>query len=159
MLLTELFKKENIKVNLEAEDKEEVFEELVNLLVEAENLACRDQILEAIIKREKKMSTGIQKGIAIPHGKLKDVKRLYGVIGVSSQGIDYDALDGEPVNLLFMVVACEDEPGEHIKALQKIAGLLENKEFQTRLIHADSSNEVFSVLSEYEELKHYENLQ
>ena len=105
MILAELFSPDHIKTDLQAEDKPEVFEELVDFLTIRYELSCRDEILEAICRREEKMSTGIKRGIAIPHAKTSLVKGVIGVLGLSRHGIDYGSLDGEPVKLLFLLVS------------------------------------------------------
>jgi nitrogen PTS system EIIA component len=149
--LTELFTPERIKVGLEAEDKAEVFEELVDLLVSRYGLDCRDDILEAIQRREEKMSTGIKRGIAIPHAKTSFTRGVIGVVGVSRQGIDYASLDGEPVHLLFLVVSSEQDAGTHLAALKKIALLVENPEFLSEMVRAQDAEKAHGIMKKHEE--------
>jgi mannitol/fructose-specific phosphotransferase system IIA component (Ntr-type) len=152
MILSELFTPGRIKVRLEAEDKPEVFEELVDLLVNAYHLDIRDQILDAIRRREEKMSTGIKKGIAIPHAKTTGVKGVLGVLGVSSSGIDYDSLDGEPVHVLFLLVSAEDAAGLHLRVLKNIALLVENPDFCASIQKAGDSDSAHQTILKYEEI-------
>jgi PTS system fructose-specific IIC component/PTS system nitrogen regulatory IIA component len=86
MFLHNVYKPEFIKVGLEAEDKEEAFEELIDYFCQALNIQARDELLEAVREREAKMSTGIKKGIGIPHGKSSAVDDVYGVLGISKRG-------------------------------------------------------------------------
>ncbi len=151
-LLSELFSASRIKVNLEAEDKAEVFEELVDFLVTQYRLSNRDQILDAINKREEKMSTGIKKGIAIPHAKTTFSKGVIGVLGVSRNGIDYESLDGEPVHLLFLLVSSEEDAGSHLAALKKIALLVENPDFYPEIMAAREPETVNRIIRKYEEI-------
>jgi PTS system fructose-specific IIC component/PTS system nitrogen regulatory IIA component len=150
MLLSELFPPEFIKIGLEAEDKDEVFEELADAFCHASHLDIREDILEAIRERERKMSTGIQKGIAVPHGKSNAIDRVYGVLGISKQGIDYDALDGEPVYLLFMVIGPQSSTEKHLRILKRLAELLENPQFFTDLAAQNDPVQASAVIKKYE---------
>lgn len=152
MLLHETFPPELIKVGLEAEDKDEAFEELVDYFCQVTNSSSRDEILAAIRDRESKMSTGIKKGIAIPHGKTNAVDRVYGVLGISKKGIDYDALDGEPVYLLFLMLAPQKDSEKHLRLLKRLAELLDNPQFYTDLVSQNSSQSAYSVIKKYEDV-------
>jgi mannitol/fructose-specific phosphotransferase system IIA component (Ntr-type) len=152
MILSELFTPGRIKIRLEAEDKPEVFEELVDLLVNSYHLTIRDQILEAIRRREEKMSTGIKKGIAIPHAKTAGVKGVLGVMGISPSGIDYDSLDGEPVHVLFLLVSAEDAAGLHLRVLKSIALLVENPDFYAAVQKAADADAAHRTIVKFEEI-------
>jgi len=151
-LLHDLFSASRIKCHLEAEDKEEVFEELVDLLVTQYKTNDRDQILEAIRRREEKMSTGIKKGIAIPHAKTNFTRGVIGVLGVSDHGIDYESLDGEPVRILFLLVSSEEDAAMHLAVLKKIALLVENEGFSRDVLSAGSPEKVSRIIARYEEM-------
>ncbi len=150
--LQDLFAPSRIKCRLEAEDKAEVFEELVDLLVSQYGLDSRDAILEAIRRREEKMSTGIKRGIAIPHAKTPFTKGVIGVLGISPQGIDYESLDGEPVHLLFLLVSSEEDAGSHLAVLKKIALLVESPDFYGQVMKADGPDKVSKVIRSFEEV-------
>jgi PTS system fructose-specific IIC component/PTS system nitrogen regulatory IIA component len=150
--LYEAFPPELIKVNLEAEDKDEVFEELVNKFCEAKNSGARDEILEALWEREDKMSTGIQKGIAIPHAKTTAIDGIYGVLGVSKKGIDYDALDGQPVYLVFMLIASLSDSEAHLRLLKRLAELLDNHKFYEDLLIQNDPNSAGRIIKKYEDI-------
>ncbi len=152
LLLQELFVPARIKCHMEAEDKSEAFEELVDLLVTHYGLDCRDEILDAIIRREAKMSTGIKRGIAIPHAKTNFTSGVIGVLGISDRGIDYESLDGEPVHMLFLLVSSEEDAGTHLAVLKKIAILVENPDFYRDACAAGDSEKVNKVLRGYEEI-------
>ena len=152
LLLQELFVPGRIKCHLEAEDKSEIFEELVDFLVTHYGLDCRDDILDAIIRREAKMSTGIKRGIAIPHAKTAFTSGVIGVLGISDRGIDYESLDGEPVHMLFLLVSSEEDAGTHLSVLKKIALLVENPEFYREACAAGDPEKVHKVLRSYEEI-------
>ncbi len=152
VLLQDLFTPARIKCRLEAEDKTEVFEELVDLLVTQYGLECRDEILDAILEREAKMSTGIKPGIAIPHAKTSFTRGVMGVLGLSARGIDYESLDGEPVHLLFLLVSSEADAGTHLAVLKKIALLVENPDFAREALGAAGGEKVHAVIRKYEEI-------
>ncbi|MDR0403715.1 MAG: PTS sugar transporter subunit IIA [Treponema sp.] len=152
MLLGELFPPEFIKIGLEAEDKDEVFEELADAFCHASHLNVREDILEAVRERERKMSTGIQKGIAVPHGKTDAVDRVCGMLGISKRGIDYDALDGEPVYLLFMVIGPQSNTEKHLRILKRLAELLENPQFFTDLAAQNDPSQACAIIRKYESI-------
>jgi PTS system fructose-specific IIC component/PTS system nitrogen regulatory IIA component len=152
MFLYEVFSPEFIKVGLEAEDKDEVFEELVDHFCQAARSNAREEILAALREREAKMSTGIQKGIAIPHGKTNAVDRVFGVLGISKKGIDYDALDGQPVYLVFMMLAPQGDTEKHLRLLKRVAELLDNPQFYTDLVAQNDVQSAYGVIKKYENI-------
>jgi len=152
MFLYELFSPEYIKVGLEAEDKDEAFEELVDFYCQADQVSIREEVLNALKEREAKMSTGIQKGIAIPHGKTCKVDSARGVIGISRKGIDYDALDGEPVYQLFMIIAPLEDSEMQLRILKRLAELLENPQFYIDLQSQKDAVSVNKVIRKYEDI-------
>jgi PTS system fructose-specific IIC component/PTS system nitrogen regulatory IIA component len=152
MFLYELFSPEFIQVDLQAEDKEEVFEELVDRFCLAIRSDAREDILEALREREMKMSTGIQKGIAIPHGKTNAVDRVCGMLGISRRGIDYEALDGNPVHLLFMVLGPPADSEKHLRVLQRLAELLADPQFFADLAAQKDAQSVSGILKKYEDI-------
>ncbi|MBN2565022.1 MAG: PTS sugar transporter subunit IIA [Candidatus Eisenbacteria bacterium] len=151
MRLSELLTEAVIKVGLEAEDKEEAFEELVDLLVRAGRIADRERALEVLRSREELQSTGIGRGLAIPHGKDAGIHELNACLGISREGIEYDSLDGELVRVVFLLLAQKDNPGPHIEALSQIAKLFMVEGFIERLVNAGNPCEVLSVFAEFEE--------
>jgi PTS system fructose-specific IIC component/PTS system nitrogen regulatory IIA component len=152
MLLQDVFQPQFIKVNLEAEDKDEVFEELVDHFCQGSMTNVRTDLLTALKEREAKMSTGIRKGIAIPHGNSNAIDTVCGVMGISGKGIDYDALDGNPVYLLFMFVAPREDSELHLRLLKRIAELLENPQFYIDLQSQKDAQGVHRVICKYEDM-------
>ena len=152
MIISELFEPEFIKIGLEAEDKDEAFEELAEAFCQASHLNIREEVLEAIRERERKMSTGIQKGIAIPHGKTSAVDKVYGVLGISRRGIDYDALDDKPVYLLFMILVPLTETEYHLRILKRLAELLQNPQFFTDLAAQSDPVAASGIIKKYENI-------
>ncbi|MCL2229684.1 MAG: PTS sugar transporter subunit IIA [Treponema sp.] len=152
MILQDVLLPEFIKVEMEAEDKEEAFEELVAHYCHADNSHSHDDILNAIVRREEKMSTGIHKGIAVPHGKTNAVKTLRGVLGISRKGIEYDALDGEPVYLLFMIISPLEDSEKYLRLLKHLAELMEIPQFQVELQAQRDPQSAFKIIRKFEEM-------
>jgi PTS system fructose-specific IIC component/PTS system nitrogen regulatory IIA component len=154
MQLQNILLPEFIKVNLEAGDKNEAFKELVTHYCKADKSSSHNQILDVIMKREAKMSTGIYKGIAIPHGKTDAVKKLRGALGISQKGVQYDSLDGEPVYLIFMIISPvnEEDSDEFLRMLKHLALLIEIPKFQTELQEQIDPQSAFNVICKFEEI-------
>lgn len=147
MKFTEHVKSENIKLQLEGQTKEEVIEELVELLTESCCVEDADTILDAVMAREREGSTGLEKGVAIPHAKSDAVSRLSIVIGISREGIDFDALDGKPSTLFFLMVAPTSESGPHVQAIAKIVKMIKIDRFRDKLLKAKSGEEVIDTIN------------
>ena len=145
MALVDLITTEVVKVPLMARDKLGVIDELVQVLVGAGKITDREKVLDAIHKREAMGSTGLELGIAVPHAKTEAVKEIIMAIGVSPQGIEFDAIDGKPSTLFFMILAAPDQSGPHIEALAEIAKLSKSKAFLSALIAASSTEEVVEL--------------
>ena len=155
MNITEILGKNAVKVDLESATKEEVLEELVNLLIEAGSVKKTDKsdVLKKINEREVLGSTGIGKGVAIPHAKSAKVKKMVAAFGVSKAGLDFKSLDGEPTYLFFILIAPGETPGPHLKALAKISRLLDDKFIRERLRSAASVQEVVKTIKDEENKK------
>ncbi|MDR0486865.1 MAG: PTS sugar transporter subunit IIA [Treponema sp.] len=152
MILQDVLLPKFIKVDMEAVDKDEAFEELVDHFCQAERSDAREEILEAIVAREAKMSTGIHKGIAVPHGKTNAVDTIRGVLGISRKGVVYDALDGEPVYILFMIISPQEDSEKHLRLLKHLAELVENPQFQIELQSQRDPQSAYRIIRKYEEL-------
>ena len=150
MFLYETFPPELIKIELEAEDKEEVFEELVDLYCRSEKGASREDVLKAIRQREAKMSTGVYKGIAIPHARIAGIDRVRGILGVSKKGIDYDALDGLPVYVVFMLLTPLMDPEGQLQPMVRLAALIKNYQFYQDLMEQKDPRGANAILKKYE---------
>jgi len=140
----------SIKANLEADDKSSVIRELVESLAAAGAIAAADVqgIVSAIMKREELGSTGIGRGVAVPHTKHASVERLVGTVGVSTEGVDFNSLDGDKVQLLFLLVSPPDRPGDHLRALENISRQLRDDTFCRFLKQARSAQDITQLLDE-----------
>ena len=146
-----------VTTNLKAQSsKEEVIQELVELLVSAGAIKPKDvsKLVQILLKRESLGSTGIGQGVAIPHGKSDCVSKLVAAFGVSKSVVNFDALDGEPVHLFFLLVAPEDSAGPHLKALARISRLLKDKHFRESLRLARDEKTLVNIIREEDERRH-----
>jgi mannitol/fructose-specific phosphotransferase system IIA component (Ntr-type) len=140
VLLSELLIADRIKVPLGSRSKEDVLRELVELVTPRRDGQEADAVLASVREREKRLSTGIGAGVAIPHGKTTTTDELILAAGVSPHGIDFDAPDGRPVRLFFLLVGPERASGEHVKALSRIARLARRQDVRTELMAATSAD-------------------
>jgi fructose-specific phosphotransferase system IIA component len=150
LLLTELLTLDRIKIPLEAKTKDELLRELVQVVSNAKRGDEQDEILRAVRERESVLSTGIGHGVAIPHGKSAAVSELRMAAGRVAEPVEFDALDGQPVELLFLLVGPETAAGPHIKALSRISRLVRKDEVRDRLISARDAGEFLRTLQEAE---------
>ncbi|HEU4455264.1 MAG TPA: PTS sugar transporter subunit IIA [Longimicrobium sp.] len=148
--MSELLTPERVRVALDASTKDGVLEELVGVLRDTGAVGDADGVLRAVRQREEVLSTGIGSGVAIPHGKSDGVAGLAMAAGVAVRPIDFDALDGQPVSLFFLLVGPEAAAGAHVKALSRIARLVRREAFRERLSSASSAEEFLAVLAEAE---------
>jgi len=146
--------KKAIKLDLQSVEKEDALKELVDLLAETQEIGDKKGILKALIERESLGSTGIGQGIAIPHGKTDKVSELVAVLGISQKGVNFEALDGEPVYIFFLLVAPKDTAGPHLKALAQISRLLRDSYFCELLKRCKTVDEVYDFIRREEEKKH-----
>ena len=151
MILGKIFSPSMIKVPLEAEDKEEVWEELVDLFVSDNNRNMTKEIIDAIRERETKLSTGIKNGIAVPHARLDSIKEICGVIGISPEGLDYDSLDGQPVHAVFLVLSPGGDCFSYLRVLRRLALLLEMPDFYPSLVKERTPEGIHSVICRFED--------
>lgn len=148
MALVDLIRAETIKVPLESKSKEAVIRELLQLLQDSGDLKDFDAAYDALLNRESKGSTGLEDGIAVPHAKTDTVNSITLAIGIAPEGIDFQALDGKPSNLFFLMLAPPDQAGPHIEALSDIARLTQSKTFCRMLLRSQSPEEVAELLTE-----------
>jgi mannitol/fructose-specific phosphotransferase system IIA component (Ntr-type) len=151
MRLLELLTPSTVKINLESTDKEDCFEELIDLLVRAGTVPDRERALDAIYTREEMRTTGIGKGVAIPHGKDDSIPAITAAAGTSAKGIEFEAIDDKPVHLVFLVLAETKNPGPHLQTLSEISTILHRPGAYDGLIHARSNDEFLRLLEQTED--------
>ena len=151
MKVSDLLEEKFIINEFEGNSKEEVITELINLFKDDPRVISIDDVKMCVLDREKIMSTGVGKGFAIPHGKTNSIKDILAAFGKSRRPVDYDALDGEPVNLVFLLVGKDAFVGKHIKLLSRISRLMNSDEFRSNLMNAESKQEILNIFKEEEE--------
>jgi mannitol/fructose-specific phosphotransferase system IIA component (Ntr-type) len=137
-------------VPLLARDKEGVLRELVELLLDGDGVQQRDDVLGAILERERQFPTGIGYGVAVPHGKTPALATLGVVAGTSPAPVPYETIDGEPVRLFFLLAGPEALAGQHVKALSRISRLVRREPVRQRLLLARTAEEFYRSLCEAE---------
>ena len=150
MRLTEILKPQNIKVPLEAKVKTEAIGELVNLLAANGELTDPKKVLDAVLDREATRTTGIGNGLAIPHGKCTGTDHLVMAIGRPGTPIDFQAIDGRPVNLIWLLSSPPDKTGPHIHALARISRLMTIDRFRQALAQAKTPEEIYESIVQQE---------
>ena len=140
---------EAVVADLKATSKKELVEEMVAAMVDAGAFEKKNKvkIVDVLMARESLGSTAIGQGIAIPHGKTDCVSKLVAGLGVSKKGIDFDALDGEPAYIFFLLAAPVDSAGPHLKALARVSRLLKDKYFRESLRSAKDNKEILDLVS------------
>lgn len=148
-----LLNAEGINTNLAGQRKDEVLEELADMMVRAHSIKDRDRFLREVVNREKLCTTAIQKGVAVPHPRRNGnqfVKSAGLVYGCSKKGVDFDSLDGAPTHLFFMLCAPKDNL--HLKIMGKVNKLLGDADVREELIAATSAREVINIMKREEEV-------
>ncbi len=151
MKIIDIIPLENIKIPLTGKTKEEIITELSDQIANSNPLVDRNIILKSIFDREATMSTGIGHGVAIPHGKSKGVKDIVGSFGIAPQGVDFDALDGNPVFLFFLIAAPEGPAGPHLRCLSRLSRLLNRDNFREDILAAATPEEARRIIEDGEQ--------
>ena len=148
MKLSEFLRPELIKVGLDAEDKWDAITQLVNLMVDAKEVKPenREKIIDVIFDRERSMSTGMERGIAIPHANSPLIQEVMGAIGISKSGISFESLDGQPAQIIAVLVIPKDKFQQHVRTLAGIARLLNNDQLTSALRSATTSEEAMEII-------------
>lgn len=130
-------------VDLEAQSKEDALRELVSVMARSKHVLDKEALLRAILEREKTLSTGVGIGVAVPHAMIPEVADFVIAIGRSRKGIEFDALDEKPVNIIVMIAASDKQSrGEYLKVLARLMQKLRNKEFRRKVMLAKTPREV-----------------
>ncbi|PLR85048.1 hypothetical protein CVD25_00470 [Bacillus canaveralius] len=149
MKLTDLMNKELIDISLSGITQDDIIDELIDKLDQANALHSKSDFKQAILTREQQGSTGIGFEIAIPHGKSNAVKTPQVTFGIKQNGVNWNSADGKDAKLIFMIAVPEESAGnEHLKILQMLARKLMNEQFRTSLINAKSVDEAYDLLAE-----------
>ena len=148
MNLKSILTADTVSLDLKGTVKEEIINELLDILVNAGKIKDRVAAYNAIMDREQKMSTGMKHGIAIPHGKTNTIQDLVACIGVSEKPVDFDSLDHEPCRIFIMTLSPVEKTGPHLQFLAEISLLFKSAEKRLDILNADSPEAIIRILSE-----------
>lgn len=146
-MITNLLTLECINLNLKGQTKQEIIDEMVEILYQGGKLNDKEEYKKAILAREAQSSTGLEEGIAIPHAKTSAVKIPSIAFGLSKNGVDYESLDGEPSKLFFMIAAPANASNTHIEILSKLTTMLLDDEIREKLLEVKTEQEVMDILT------------
>jgi PTS system nitrogen regulatory IIA component len=149
MEISDLLQPEAVISGLKASSKKQALQELARHAAQITGVDDR-KIFETLNERERLGSTGVGNGIAIPHGKLADFKRLYGVFARLDKAIDFDAIDEQPVDLIFLLLAPEGAGADHLKALARVSRLLRDASVCEKLRGASTADGLYMLLIQSE---------
>ena len=150
MRLTEILKPANIKVPLVAKTKSEAIGELVQQLADSGDISDPKKVLDAVLEREATRTAGIGNGLAIPHGKCTGTKDLVMAIGKAETPIDFQAIDGRPVTIIWMLASPPDKTGPHIHALARISRLMTIDKFRHAMMQVKTPQEAYDLIVQQE---------
>jgi len=148
--LTEILKPQDIKIPLTASTKSEAIAELVKLLADNNEITDAKKVLDAVLEREATRTTGIGNGLAIPHGKCTGTKDLVMAIGKPQSPIDFQAIDGRPVQIIWMLSSPPDKTGPHIHALARISRLMTIDKFRHEMMATKTPQEAYDLIIKQE---------
>jgi len=143
--LKKLLCTDTVFLDLKAETKEEVIREMIDRLVESGRIKNREAALEAVLDRERKMATGMEYGIAIPHGKTDGVDQLVTAIARKKKGVDFNSMDGKPSTIFVMTVSPLSRSGPHIQFLAEVSKLLKDSRARERILEAETAEDIIRV--------------
>ncbi|MCL2600914.1 MAG: PTS sugar transporter subunit IIA [Treponema sp.] len=148
MNLKSVLTEDTVCLHLKGTTKNDIIDELLDILVKAGKISDKEAALNAVMDREQKMSTGMKHGIAIPHGKSSCVDDLVACIGVSDNAVEFDSLDSEPCRIFIMTLSPVEKTGPHLQFLAEVSQLFKSGEKREEIINADSAQTIIRVLSE-----------
>lgn len=151
MKLADILNESSVVADVKGESKQDILAELAMPLKTAGLIEDIGPVVRIVMEREALGSTGIGDGVAIPHGKLKNIGNIFCTFGRSKKGVDFDAIDGEPVHIFFLVLAPEDSASQHLKVLSRISKILRDQSFRRKLLNLTDANAIFESIVEEDE--------
>ncbi|MDA0986899.1 MAG: PTS sugar transporter subunit IIA [Bacteroidetes bacterium] len=151
MRIKDILKPENIVAKLTATDKLELISKMLEIVKNSPNIINSNNILDAVLTREKIISTGVGHGFAFPHAKTDSVKDVTVAFATTEKDIDYNSLDGEPVRLVFLLLCTEEQVDIHIKLLSRVSRLMNEESFREKLKELNTSEEIYNLFASTEE--------
>jgi len=150
MKVLDFLSEQSIKIGLQSKTKEEIIKEMIDLLDKCGAVNDKQPVIEAVIEREKTMTTGIGNGVAIPHGKSIGILRLAAALCIVKEGVDFESLDKKPVKIIVLLATPLGPGGPHIRALSTIARILNKEPFREKLISCSRVNEIIEAIASAE---------
>ena len=147
MNLKKVLSPDTVWVDLKADTKDGIIEEMIDRLVAAGKIKNREDALKAVRTREAKMSTGMQNGVAIPHGKYASIKNLVAAIGLNKEGVNFDSMDGSPSTIFIMTLSPANRTGPHIQFLAEVSRLISQPAERERLLAARTHADIYEILT------------
>jgi len=151
MKVSEILDEKSINIGLSVDSKEELIEQLIFLTEKQGKILDRDEVKKEVFEREKIMSTGVGKGIALPHAKTNAISDVCGAIAILKEPIDYDSLDKEPVQIAFLLLGLDSNVGLHLRLLSKISRLMNSDSFRSQLLEQKTPKDIIELIKKYEE--------
>jgi fructose-specific phosphotransferase system IIA component len=149
--LAEILSENQVKVSLVGSSRDEVIKELLELLDDSDNFSNKKAIFKAVLEREHIMTTGVGNGIAIPHCKHDDCKEFALALGTTSEDVEFQAVDQNPVHIIFLLIGPKNEAGMHIKILSRITRILSDSEVREKILNISDPRELYHFLIGEEE--------
>jgi len=150
MRISELLNEKNVVVPLVAEDKHSAISELIDVLAPDSKVEDLEAVRSAVFEREELMSTGVGKGLALPHAKTKGVRDTVAALGITSTPIEFEAVDSEPVRIVFLLVGPPDAKSSHVRILSRISRLMHRKDVRDGILGSKSTADLLKLLDQYE---------
>lgn len=150
MQLSEFINVNRIKKGVDVLSKKRALEELSNLIAQDQTQLNANGIFESLISRERLGSTGVGYGVAIPHGRIKNCENITGAFIQLQQGIDFDAMDNQPVDILFALIVPEESTDEHLQVLALLASMFNDGNFRQKLRQSQNEEEIYQLLTEWQ---------
>jgi len=151
MKLTDIVNINSIALNIKCSSKDELLNIMIELATESGNIIDPVEAKREVLERERIMSTGVGKGIALPHAKTKAITDSVGAIATLENFLEYDALDGEPVNIVFLLLGKENNVGHHLRLLSKVSRLLNDDAFKVKILNAQKPQEIIDIFNSFED--------
>lgn len=151
MKISDVLSVDTIRLNLHVENKNDLIEQMILLAGKSGNIIDIEEVRNEVFDREKIMTTGVGKGIALPHAKTNAIRSTTAALGILAEAVDYDSLDDKEVNIALLLLGMEGQIGEHLRLLSKISRLMGNEFFRTELLNSKSALDVLNLFKTYEE--------
>jgi len=151
MKITEILNIDSIKIDLKVESKRELLDQMIVLAEKSNKILDREIVKQEVFEREKIMSTGVGKGIALPHAKTNAIKDPVGSLALLNEPVEYSSIDDKPVSIVFLLIGMENHVGNNLRLLSRISRLMNNDSFRGNLQQCNSAKEVMDLFEQFED--------